>query len=619
MAWAAIEPEEVNGVSPALLIGCSKAENQLCLEIPGCNQSKKDGLWRLPLTWPGYVSFKAVWSVQPISESDGLLAWAATSWAKITERMAARVALDASPALTAAITGLENGGELHLDPVQRGHAEWLGRWRRCILGDPGGNGKTPPVIRELQLLQATDEGCPALVIAPGSSLLSWARKLAAWAPELRVRVVMGAAGARRAALAAEADVYVIAWDNVRLHTRLASYQGQRFVVCNLHGGKTGKSVAACEMHEKELNVNLDRTGEPVAPRRWKTVIADECHRMANPKSKWSRAVQYLAHHAENFWAVTGTLTNDNVGDLWPVLHAIDPKAWPSRSRYLALWAVEEHNWFGKSYLGLRPDTSSYFHTAADPYFRRLPFHTGRPERALPEFRYPEMTHAQARLYRELQRDLMADLGDRDLVPDNGAVNFGRMVQVASSMIELTEGEDRLGFPEQQVKLKLPSNKADDLLTFLGDNDGQWIAYCYSPDLMDLCARKLDEHKIPHTRIVGGMGPVRMDEAAQAFQNHSEIRVIFINTAGGESIDLYAAEGVVFLQPNPSHSATEQIIYRADRRGQTKHTRIIYMIAPGTVDSRLYELSCEKSDRHQEITRDAELLRWVATEGELAGA
>src|SRR5215467_7331556 len=194
MAWSAVDP---TGDFPQLAIGCTKAENQLCLEIPGCNQSKADGIWRLPLTWPGYVSYKAVWSVQPVEESPGLTAWAEAKWAEIQLRMRSRVETDAAPGLTSAITGLENGGELHLEPVQRASVEWLLSWRRCILGDPGGNGKTPPLIRTLQLLQATEEGCPALVIAPGNSLLSWARKLRDWAPELRVQVVMGTAGARR--------------------------------------------------------------------------------------------------------------------------------------------------------------------------------------------------------------------------------------------------------------------------------------------------------------------------------------------------------------------------------------------------------------------------------------
>src|SRR5262249_1485205 len=159
------------------------------------------------------------------------------------------------------------------------------------------------------------------------------------------------------------------------------------------------------------------------------------------------------------------------------------------------------------------------------------------------------------------------------------------------------------FTEQVVSLALPSNKADALVEFLGDNEGQWIVTHYSPDMIALAARKLDTAKIAHTRIVGGMGPARMDEAALAFQTSPEVRVIFINSAGAESIDLQVARGVIFLQPNPSYVRREQIIGRADRRGQTHPVRTVYMISPGTVDSRLYELGCEKEERHASVTRD----------------
>jgi superfamily II DNA or RNA helicase len=616
MAWAAIDPATS---PPSLAIGAAKAEHQLCLQIPGCNLSKSDGIWRVPLTWPAWVAFRAVWSVQPIEIMPALAEWEQAKWAEVQRRYEGRVALDAPEGLARQLLVMEDAAaairppgtpELHLDAIQRGHVAWLMEWRRCVLGDPMGNGKTPPLIRALQLLHTQGEGLPALVICPDSAPRAWARKLAAWAPELRVQVVTGTALARRRALETGADVYVIVWQNLRYHTRLAAYPSQRFVICDEHGGTMGKSAAACEIHPKELNALGIRT-----------VIADECHRAQNPTSKQARAMQWMAHHAENFWAVTGTLTASDVGNLWPVLNAIDPKGWPARGRYMDLYATPEYAWNGgKSYLGLRPDTEPYFHTCVDPLFRRIPGRSGRPERAEPEFRYPEMTPAQQRAYRQLAKQLLTDLpSGHQMVPDNSAVSFGRLVQLASSMVEVVEGETPDGFTDELVRLCLPSNKADDLLDFLTDNEGQWIVTCFSPDLVELCARKLDTAKIAHTRIVGGMSTDDKDRASLLFQGNPELRVIFLTAAGGESIDLQAARGIVFLQPDPSFIMREQKIGRGDRRGQLYPFRQVYMISPGTVDQRLFDLGTEKDERHREVTRDAEMMRWIvaASEGELA--
>lgn len=615
MAWAAVDPATS---PPSLAIGAAKAEHQLCLQIPGCNKGKDD-IWRVPLTWPAWVAFRAVWSVQPVEIMPALAQWEQAKWAEMTRRYESRMALDAPGDLTRQLLVMEDAAaairppgtpELHLDPIQRGHVAWLMEWRRCILGDPMGNGKTPPLIRALQLLQAQDEGLPALVICPDSAPRAWARKLHDWAPDLRVQVVAGTALARRRALETEADCYIVVWQNLRYHTRLAAYPSQRFITCDEHGGTQGKTTAACEIHPKELNAMGIRT-----------VIADECHRMGDPRSKQARAAQWMAHHAENFWAVTGTLTASDVGSLWPVLHAIDPKGWPARGRYMDLYAQPEFAWAGgRSYLGLRADTASYFHTAADPLFRRIPVRSGRPGRAEPEFRYPEMAPAQARAYRQLAKELLTDLpAGHQMVPDNSAVKFGRLVQLASSMVEITEGETADGFTDELVTLCLPSNKADDLIEFLHDNEGQWVVTCFSPALVELCARKLDAAKVPHVRIVGGMSMDAKDQAAQLFQANPGVRVIFITAAGGESIDLQAARGIVFLQPDPSFIMREQKIGRADRRGQLYPCRQVYMISPGTADQRLYDLGTEKDERHREVTRDAEMMRWIlaAADGELA--
>jgi SNF2 family DNA or RNA helicase len=602
MAWA-------EQMGDQLWIGAARAESGLCLQIPGCTLDQSDGIWKLPLTWPGLVAMRAVWSQQPVELGPGLLAWEAAKWAEVQERYSMRMAMDAPEPLATQLIAMEDGGDLHLDGSQRGAVAWLERWRRCIVGDPMGNGKTPPLIRTLQLLGP--EALPAVVICPDSAPLAWARKIASWAPDLRVQVVTGTALARRRALSAEADVYILLWSNIRYHTRLASYPSQRFTRCTEHGGIDEKiTPARCEVHPKELN------GMRIA-----TVIADECHRMAKPQTKQSRAVQWLAHHAENFWAVTGTMTASDVGDLWPVLHAIDPKGWPVRTRYLDLYGQQEYSWHGGAEVtGLRPETAGYFHVAVEPLFRRIPLRTGRPERTEPEFRYPQMVPAQARLYKQLSRDLMTDLPTgHTMVPDNSAVKFTRLVQLASSAIEIVPGEDAHGYSDDQVKVCLPSNKADDLLEFLADNEGQWIVSCFSPDLVGLCARKLHDAGVGYEKIIGGMSGQEKDQAALLFQANPLVRVMFLTAAGGESIDLQAARGVVFLQPNPSFVMREQIIGRADRRGAVHPVRTVYMISPGTVDDRLYELGCIKDTRHAEVTRDAELMRWVITAGELTDA
>jgi len=601
-AWADVEP----GTDPPVMaIGCRRAEYELAKLIPGCNIGSKDDIWRVPLSWPAWCALSCAFSRQPIEVMPALQSWADEAWAQVRQRYADRDAMEcADPEIADALTVAEmgSGSDLRLTGPQRGAVQWLVKYRRAILADTRGNGKTPPLIRSLQVLG--EAAFPALIICPGSSLLSWQRKLAAWAPGVRTVIIAGGKKQREQAIDAlargEADAGLIVWGNVTSHSRKVSYPGKTMPRCSAHGGD--KSPATCQDHDREFQGF-----------RLRTIIADECHRMADPESQQTRAVQYLMHHCENAWAVTGTLTPDHVGQLWPVLRGLDPRGFPARSRYLALYADQETSYGhrGVKVLGLRADNLSWFRHTVEPWFRRTPKQIARPGEWLApvEFRYPQMAPKQAGQYKAIKESGLLELRDADIVTGTSIEQFTRMCQLSQAALEVEEGEGPDGFPVENVRMRLPSHKADDLLDFLDAEPGQWIVAATSPQLVALAEGKLHAAGISYSKIIGGMSYAAQDAAAIEFQE-GQARVIFITAAGAESIDLQAAEGIVWMQPSPSFTVREQMTGRADRWGQDKVVRQVYMITPGTTDTRLYELGLDKGERHEQLTRDPEMVRWL---------
>lgn len=606
-----------------LAIGAAKAEFHLCEAIPGMNFSKADGIWRAPLSWPVYVAMCEVWSGTPLPLAPNLDRWAGEMYAWYARAWELRELMEEdSPQLMQALTDIESGraaneGGPMLLPFQRGGVQWLTEMRRAVLEDPQGNGKTPQAIRAFQVLRASPGGldAPALVIAPPATLLNWQREFGRWAPELSARVIMGSALKRRKAIMDEgpADVYIIGWQSVRLHTRIAPYPGLRMKRCTEHGGDDpAVKAAACEVHEKELNAI-----------RWGAVIPDEAHRMQDGRSKQTRAVWHLAHQAPYFWPLTGTPVADNIGNLWPILHGVTPQGFPSRSRYLDLWAVKNMAWHGGTeILGVRPETSTSFQAATQCYLRRIPKELARPQmpkRLDAVFRNPEMTPAQARMYKQLSKELLADIEESGttMVPANSGVKFARLCQLAAASIETYDGEDPIGFTKQQVRMIAPSHKVDDLLEFLEDNPGSLVVSCNSPQLVELCAAKLDAEKITNCRITGSQSPLARDQAVTWFQE-GECRVILITPrAGGEGITLTASDTVLWLQPTPSFREWEQVMGRVDRIGQENPVRHVYSVTPGSVEERLYQLGQDKTERAAQVTMDAELLKWMVGGGDYA--
>jgi SNF2 family DNA or RNA helicase len=548
----------------------------------------------------------------PISITPGLLAWGEQAWAAVQQRYADRMRIDAAeygPVIERIEAADTNGNWLRAD--QRGGVEWLVKYGRAGIEDPTGNGKTPIVIRALQVMQEiAGSALPAIYVGNGSALLAMRDKFAQWAPELRCQVVAGTEDKRRKALAAEADVYLVAWSNVRFHTRLAPYGSERLVRCPECGGTNPKTTKGrCEVHAKELN-----------ERRFGTIIVDEAHKLRDPHTKQTRAVWWLMHHAEFAWPITGTLVADNVADPWGPMHGLDPKAWPSRSRYIDMFAVKEYAWgSGVEILGFRPEHAYAANSVIQPYWRRIPKDVARPfqpPRLDPEFRYPEMQPKQRDAYRQLARELMADLEGATVVAGNDLVKYTRLCQLAGSMIEQWDSEDAAGFTDPRYRLVLPSNKADDLLEFIDTlpEREQLVVAAISPELIELASRKLHDAKISSTRITGGMGIESQYQANLDFLE-GRVRVIFINAAGSESIDLQCASTIYFMEPDTSFLQREQKIGRVDRYGQHNAVRQVYALSPGTIDRHRYQLGRDKNERHDSVARDADLLRWILTGAE----
>jgi SNF2 family DNA or RNA helicase len=67
------------------------------------------------------------------------------------------------------------------------------------------------------------------------------------------------------------------------------------------------------------------------------IIYDEAHAIKNYKSKRTKAS--LALHAERYFLLTGSPLLNQVNELWPLLHRIDPATYPTYWRFVNRYAV----------------------------------------------------------------------------------------------------------------------------------------------------------------------------------------------------------------------------------------------------------------------------------------
>ena len=618
---------EIDEAGSKIEITTTYADRYLIKQLPGASYRGETQTWRVPLSWSACITLRGLfgWDLEvgPLLES-----WARGEHAlRIAPALLLRDKLafdqeslaDASIAAVAALLNeieREAPEDRKLFPYQRIDVTYLALVRDGILANPMGLGKSASAIRTLQVLQCMlgDYPFPVLVICPNTVKETWAGEIEKFAPKISHAVVTGSAGQRRKAIERGADITIVNWESLRIHSRLAPYGNQ--------------ALTDTEKQPKELN-----------KQQYKTVICDEAHHMKDPHSKQARAAWALMHDAEYRYLMTGTPVVSNVGDLWSLLHAADPRGFPAKTKYLDRWARVELSFYGGAeILGLKPETAAEFRKVTDYLIRRVPKEAALPQ--LPEklpvtYRYTEMSPVQAKLYKEMERNEIALVesateGAELLSAPNAIAQLTRLLQfAAASATQEASGKKKCADckkvyaevydacpecaatgwePHLVVRLQMPSSKVDDLVELLSEMGTEpLVVAAVHTQLLNLAAARLERAGIKHGLITGEQDTDQRKEAIRLFQEGS-IRVILLNVAaGGEGITLTKASTLLFMQRHWSKVVNDQVEDRLHRIGQHYPVQVIDQIAPGTAEYRKLQVIQEKGDRIEEIIRDKEAL------------
>jgi SNF2 family DNA or RNA helicase len=565
----------------------------LCKSIPGSKWSAQDQLWRIPLSWSSCLALRSTF-LNDLQIGPALNDWAAN---ELTTRIGPAMALREV---------LEADGDEDLFPHQRAGVQFLSTAKRALLADEPGLGKTAQAIRALKKIQEQGEPVfPALIVCPNTLKKNWAREFEKWWPEVTTQVVKGSAVQRKKQFEAQADVYVINWEALRGHSRLAPYGSVALTRCSDCGGHD-ESVSAnrCEVHTRELN-EID----------FKAVVADEIHRSKEPKSKQTRALWAATGDANIRFALTGTPIAKDVVDLWAILHWLSPKDWPSKTRWIERMVDTMLNAFGGMLvLGVKPHMQTEFDKAVQPVMRRMLKSVVLPwlPEVINERRDIEMSPKQKKAYEQMRDTMIAELENGDaLTAPSILTQTLRLLQFASSSAVL-ETDEQTG--EVRVYLTKPSCKVDALMDDINNNDfgDDSVAVCaVSRQLIDLVSAEMTKKNIPHGLITGAQTEDERQKAIDDFQSGKIKWILFTAQAGGVGVTLTAARRLIMLQRPWSLVDHKQALDRVHRIGSEIHDSVIITdyVTEGTIEERVISVLDKKAQNFEDIVQDqAQLLK-----------
>jgi SNF2 family DNA or RNA helicase len=565
---------------------------ELCKSIPGATWSAKEQQWKLPVSWSACLALRSTFK-NDLEIGPKLAAWA-------QNELETRI----TPSNTLRAIEVLEEGDADLFPHQRAGVQFLATARKALLADEPGLGKTAQAIRALKELQDRGEDVfPALIVCPNTLKKNWKREFEKWWPGVDVEVIKGSATQRRKTFEDGADVYVINWESLRSHSKLAGYGSVALARCTSCGGHDEKVTEnRCEVHMRELN-NID----------FKAVVADEIHRSKEPKSKQTRALWAATGDASIRFALTGTPIANNVLDLWPILHWLAPEEWPSKTRWIDRMVDTMLNAFGgMMVLGVKAHMNDEFYAGINPRMRRMLKKVVLPW--LPEMMFErrdvEMSTKQKKAYQQMRDLMIAELeGGEAITAPSALTQTTRLLQFASSYAE-TVVDETTG--ESRIVLAGPSCKVDALMDDIssGDFGDDSVAVCaVSRQLIELLSAEMTKAKIPHGLITGAQNEDERQLAIDDFQSGKIKWILFTAQAGGVGVTLTAARRLVMLQRPWSLVDHKQALDRIHRIGSEIHDSVVVLdyVTEDTIEERVLQVLETKADNFEQIVRDKDQL------------
>jgi superfamily II DNA or RNA helicase len=413
-----------------------------------------------------------------------------------------------------------------------------------ILADDMGLGKTLQTLTWLAWLKErhTKNPKPSLVICPASVLHNWRREAEKFTPDMKVLVLES--GAARHNLRKQIPQHDIIVTNYAL---------------------------------------LRRDLEEFHKFSFRAVILDEAQFIKNPGAQVTQSVKQLK--CENKIALTGTPLENRLLDLWSIVDFIQPGYLGTQEQFLDTYEPRGENAESEQRIARRRLSAKL----RPLLLRRLKKHVAKdlPDR-IEERRDCPLGDEQRKLYlAELRRS-------RDQVMkavETQGLNKSKMHVLAA----LTRLRQICCHPSL-VGSDTASGKTETLFELLDTlvADGQKVlVFSQFVQMLEILEKECRARNIP-THILTGQTKDRQSVVSN-FQKDSGAGVFLLSLrAAGTGLNLTNASYVVLYDPWWNPAVEAQAIDRSHRIGQTNTVNAYRLIAPGTVEEKIWELQQSKA-------------------------
>jgi SNF2 family DNA or RNA helicase len=317
------------------------------------------------------------------------------------------------------------------------------------------------------------------------------------------------------------------------------------------------------------------------------VILDEAQHIKNPMSQTARSAKKLS--SERRLALTGTPIENRLSELWSIFDFVSPGLLGQ------LKAFEERI--------ARPidrgdmETAQRLRATIKPFvMRRVKSDVAKdlPDKIEQEMIVP-LAEEQAKLYKQVLRQVR-----KSVLSEVEKQGVGKaQIQILAALTRLRQ----VACDPRLMKLPDTDFNADDsgklgalreIIDEAVDGNHRVLVFSQFVEMLNHIRAALDTDGVQYEYLDGSTRD-RIDRVDR-FNEDTSVPVFLISLkAGGTGLNLTGADTVVHFDPWWNPAVEDQATDRAHRIGQTKNVNVYKLIAAGTVEEKILELSAKKRE------------------------
>lgn len=452
-------------------------------------------------------------------------------------------------------------------PYQIGGIQLIaGRANGALLLDPG-LGKTSMTLAAFLVMKEAGAVSRMLVIAPlRPARLVWPAEVAKWTDfaGLRVSLILGTPKQRLAAMAADADVYVVNCDNTQW------------------------------IFEDDIWAQFSSAPE--------MLVVDESTRFKNPSSQRFKALRGNLDKFSRRYILTGTPTPQSIEDLFSQAYICDEGAalgkYITRFRREFCWAEEVRIGGGRTVQKWHPqaDAAERVYQRVNGMALRLKAEDHLTMPKLIDNRIEVELPAAARAqYKALEKDLfLATGGGLTMAPANAAACIMKLRQMVNGTAYAMDEE------RTALSVSIHTAKLDALADLVEEQQGTPLLVAVSfLNEVEAIRDALGDASIPY--LGGGVSEKAADDIVARW-NRGELPVLLAHpTSVAHGLNLQAGgHCIAWFGLTWNLEEYEQMNRRVYRQGQTSTVVIHHIIARDTVDEDILSALQSKSSAQTAI-------------------